>query len=785
MATGSASAPTLKESWNLPHMALLLASGGKLLRANAGLARLYPEIHDAVGSNWAEALGLDDAAGAAAWLAEAAGGAARVESARGGARWLRLRVLGGGVVAGDAAVEVEDVTREHAEIERMRREGAHFHALIERSAEGISIFDVQAKILYESPSNKRIHGYDAHEMEGRNLFDFCHPEDMARVMPRFVHLAEGPGVVETDIVRFRHKAGHYIYLEGTVLNATDDPRVNGLVNNFRDVTARLDAERELRRAKEAAEQAQRMQQHFLTNLSHEFKTPLTLIRGPLADLAADEIAPERRAEAWRLVGRNVERLDALLTELIDLARLEAGVFSLRARRHDLADFARRQTTWFAEQAAARGIELRLDSPATCEAFFDAAKLEKVLGNLIGNALKFSPSGTTVRVTLRRVPGLCFTLGRGDDAVEDGVDEGKVELSVRDEGPGMDEATRARVFERFFQGDMGPARGHEGMGIGLAIARELTEMHGGFLSVASEPGRGSTFTLSLPLGCGHLDPDDIDTSVAPEPRPHGVGSAGFASNSPPILGRAPAAPGEAARPRLLLVEDNFDMRLYLRLLLDPHYAVSEAANGAEALEALARESPDIVLSDVMMPRMDGLELCRRLRADARLAALPVVLLSAKGLADQRAEGLKAGADDYVAKPFSIAELLQRLRARLPRANSTPKASAEGAGEARTWPARLEACVDEHLSSVDFGVEALARRMGYSSRQLGRRVLELLGTTPEAYILDRRLRRARDLIAERRFETQAEVAHAVGLSPGYFSRRYRQVFPAQSDSQCARD
>ncbi len=774
MATFSASAFIVKESWNLPHLALLVASGGKLLRANAGLAGLYPKINDAVGSGWAGALGLDDATAAEAWLSAAEGGESRVAAAAGGLRWLRLRVLGGGVVAGDVALQVEDVTREHAEIERMRREGAHFHALIERSAEGISIFDARAKILYESPSNKRIHGYDAHEMEGRNLFDFCHPEDMARVMPRFVHLAEGPGVVETDIVRFRHKAGHYIYLEGTVLNATDDPRVNGLVNNFRDVTARLDAERELRRAKEAAERAQRMQQHFLTNLSHEFKTPLTLIRGPLADLAADGIAPERRAEAWRLVGRNVERLDALLTELIDLARLEAGAFSLRARRHDLADFARRQTTWFAELAAARRIELRLDAPATCEAFFDGGKLEKVIGNLIGNALKFSPSETTVRVSLRRVPGMRFLPDDGLGSDADSAEEGRVELSVRDEGPGMDEATRTRVFERFFQGDAGLARGHEGMGIGLAIARELTEMHGGALTVESEPGRGSTFTLSLPLGCAHLDPDDIDTSAAPEPRPHGVDGAGMRSAT---RGEGPGehAQGEASRPRLLLVEDNEDMRRYLRLLLDPHYAVREAGNGAEALEVLARERPDIVLSDVMMPRMDGLALCRRLRADARLASLPVVLLSAKGQADQRAEGLMAGADDYVAKPFSVAELLQRLRARLPRPGIALSSSHETAAETNTWQARLEACVDAHLGSADFGVETLARRMGYSSRQLGRRVLELMATTPEAFILGRRLRRARELITERRFETQAEVAHAVGLSPGYFSRRYRQAFP----------
>ena len=197
--------------------------------------------------------------------------------------------LGGLVakVAGVQIVDVEDVTAAQEEIERARLEGQHFHALIERSAEGISLFDTGAKILWESPSNKRIHGWESWEMEGKNLFDFCHEDDLARAMPRFHHLAQAPGIVETEVVRFRHKKGHWIYLEGTVINATDDPRVKALVNNFREVTGRLEAERELRRAKDAAEEAHRLQQHFLTNLTHEFKTPLTLIRGPLVDLVED------------------------------------------------------------------------------------------------------------------------------------------------------------------------------------------------------------------------------------------------------------------------------------------------------------------------------------------------------------------------------------------------------------------------------------------------------------------------------------------------------------------
>lgn len=759
MLNGSARLPRLpavKEQFSdLSGLCLVRVLNGRLVDANPEAMGRF-NLRNAAGERWGEALRLDRPEEAYAWETEALrgeNGPALYAQAAKGARWLRLRALTStrpSEVQEGIVLDVEDVTAERAAIERVRLEGEHFHALIERSAEGISIFDTGANILYESPSNERIHGYTRQEMEGRNLFDFCHPDDMARVMPRFTHLAEGPGVIETDIVRFRHKQGHYIYLEGIVLNATDDPRVNGLVNNFRDVTGRIEAERELRRAKDAAEQAQRLQQHWLTNLSHEFKTPLTLIRGPLADLEVGRLTTIRRKSAWQVVRRNIERLDALLTELIDLARLEAGAFAVRARQHDLVAFIRRQIGDFVPEAKAARVEIRLDAPSECRVFFDGAKLQKVVGNFLGNAAKFSPEGSTIRISIER---------RADEDAE-----GHVEVAVADEGPGMDSATSVRVFERFFQGDAGLARTHEGMGIGLAIARELVEMHGGSVGVTSELGAGSRFFFRLPLGCDHLAPDDIDTTAAPEPRPHTVGV--FTRNGSPDGELQVAEEGEPLR-RLLLVEDNADMRAYLRLHLDDSYLVTEATNGREAWELRAGLPPDIVLSDVMMPHVDGLELCRRIRSDARWKAVPVVLLSAKGMADHRVEGLAAGADDYLAKPFSMAELMQRLAARLPRRTMEVEARSG-------WWMKLVGCADENLASTGFDVATLARRLGYSPRQLRRRVAEHAGLTPARFLLERRLQRAHQAIAERRFETVAEVAHAVGLSPGYFSRCYRQQY-----------
>lgn len=728
----------------------------KVEEISEGLARGFGEMGIRPikpGATWWETLGLDDAGSAQAWLNSAKRGVHYAAYGQ-GRGWWRLRAQGD-IAGGPWVLAVEDVTEEREAHERARLESEHFHALIERSSEGISLFDKTSKILYESPYNKRIHGYESHEMEGRTLIDFCHPDDAARIAMRFKHLAEAPGVVETEIVRFRHKQGHYIYLEGTVLNATDDPRLGAMVNNFREVTGRLEAERELRRAKSAAEEAQRLQQHFLTNLSHEFKTPLTLIRGPLETLAA-ELKPTKHGRATLpLVFRSIDRLDALLTELIDLARLEAGAFALKANRRDLCLFVRRQVEHFEESARIKNIRIKLDAPDECWAFFDATKLDKVMGNLIGNALKFSPGGTTIRVNV---------YVRTD---ADGDGDGQVEVAVSDEGPGMDEATRARVFERFFQGDAGLARGHEGMGIGLAIAREMVEMHGGALTVESEPGVGTTFTFTLPLGCDHLDPDDIDTAETPEARPHSIGG-----RVPLPAGTAPDTGAEAGpRPSLLLVEDNLDMRAYLRLHLDLHYEVREAENGLVALQRLEDAVPDIIVSDVMMPHLNGYELCQRIRADERWRKIPVVMLSAKAAVDHRIEGLKAGADDYLGKPFSVAELLERLQARLPRPGPRPEAGDQA------WLEKLEDLIKGSLAESECDVEMLAKKLGYSSRQLRRRILAVHKTTPAALLLRRKLEHAHALIEARRHATVAEVAHAVGLSPTYFSRRYRQMYRCQ--------
>lgn len=687
-----------------------------------------------------------------AWFAEARGGGSslswegEVEAEGSPRRWLRIHYGDAGPAAEEACLLfIEDITDAKIREATVIANQDHFHALIERSAEGISIFDGMANIVYESPANKRIHGFDAEEMNGRNLFDFCHPDDKERVLPTVQRIAEKPGNVETDIVRFRHKDGRYIYLEGTVLNAFDDPRINGMVNNFRDVTGRMEAERELKQAKEAAEQAHRLQKHFLANISHEFKTPLTLIKQPLQDLESLPPGSEEARPLRALVNRNLERLEHLISELIELSIIDAGEFALRARRADFAAFLREQAGLFERTAGARNIRLTCEVPEACPAYFDARKMASVVGNLLSNALKFTDAGGRVALT---------AVGAED----------VVAVSVRDNGRGMTSETARRVFDRFFQGQVEDDREYEGMGIGLAITREIVELHGGTIEVESAPGEGSEFRFTLPLGVGHLKPDDIDTGEAPEPGQRISPSGAFIDLRPDG-----SSVGGSNRPRLLLVEDNQDMCAYLRLHLESRYCVAVAANGEEALEWLKTGTADLILSDVMMPRMDGLTLCGKLRERPETASIPIMLLSAKGVAGQRVEGLKAGANDYLPKPFSLEELHLRLEKLAPPMPDEGMPSAD-----RRQRERILTAIAGKMGAAGFGVANLASMLGYSDRHLQRIVFTLFGVSPSALLREQRLRRARSLIDARAFRTLGEVAAEVGFSSAYLARAYRAQF-----------
>src|SRR5262245_17859829 len=449
-----------------------------------------------------------------------------------------------------------------------------------------------------------------------------------------------------------------------------------------------DAER--RRAQALAE-IDRAKTVFCSNISHEFRTPLTLMLGPLEDtLAEDGLSPQAH-DRLEVARRNSLRLLKLVNTLLDFSRIEAGRIQAVYEPVDLAKFTTDLASVFRSTVERAGLELVVDCPPLSEpVYVDREMWEKIVLNLLSNAFKFTFEGE-ISVKLRIADcGL-----RNEEEEERGkVDEqgaGKSAirnpqsaiLAVRDTGTGIPEAELPRLFERFHRVKGAHGRSYEGSGIGLALVQELVKLHCGEVRVVSEVARGSEFTVTIPLGKAHLPAERIGAarSLAPtalrgeayveealrwlpseEGGTRGQGDKETRRETENLL--VPLSPPPLVSPsRILLADDNADMRDYVRRLLGGQYEVEAVADGEAALNAVRESAPDLVLADVMMPNLDGLGLLRELRADERLKTIPVILLSARAGEEARVEGMEAGADDYLVKPFSARELLARVEAHL--------------------------------------------------------------------------------------------------------------------------
>ncbi|MET8944695.1 SpoIIE family protein phosphatase [Streptomyces sp. NPDC004542] len=424
-----------------------------------------------------------------------------------------------------------------------------------------------------------------------------------------------------------------------------------------------------RRAEELAE-LDRAKTTFFSNISHEFRTPLTLIMGPVEDLrtrladAPEHLRPELRQEL-DLVHRNGLRLGKLVNTLLDFSRIEAGRMEARYEPVDLAVVTAELASVFRSAVEKAGLAFEVDCPSLDEpVYVDRGMWEKVVLNLLSNALKFTFDGA-IRVGVRRA---------GPHAV----------VTVADTGIGVRAAEIPRLFERFHRIENARSRSNEGSGIGLALVRELVGLHSGEITAESTEGEGTAFTVRLPFGTAHLPAGSVlpgagGTAASATADPYvqealrwlpglgpGTGAEDTAVPTAVPAGTADgtAGPGPAVSARVLVADDNADMREYLtRILTGAGYEVTTVTDGVEALHSARRATPDLVVSDVMMPRLDGLGLVARLRGDTRTASLPVLLLSARAGQEASIEGLRAGADDYLVKPFAAAELLARVRANI--------------------------------------------------------------------------------------------------------------------------
>jgi signal transduction histidine kinase/ligand-binding sensor domain-containing protein/CheY-like chemotaxis protein len=504
----------------------------------------------------------------------------------------------------------------------------------------------------------------------------------------------------------------------------------------------------------------RAKTRFFANVSHELRTPLTLTIGPLEDARAQIVDSASHGVVSRIdvALRNARRLYRLVNQILDVSKLEAGGTKLRARPGNLVELVRGIAAAFAGVAERKGITFRIDAPQDpLTVWFDRDALEKVIANLLSNAFKFTPERGGIHVEIA-IPDM----------------NGMASIRVSDSGPGIPAEHLPHIFDRFYQVDETNTRAQPGTGIGLALARELAELHGGTIEVASEPGGGATFTVTIPVG-------DTTSNEAPL-------EAGKTHLDIEMPSDGPAPSVERALPEdsttLLVVDDSADLRAYVRSRFESRYRIIEASDGADAIRRAREVIPDLVISDVMMPGTDGHALVAALRESAETDFIPVILLTAQSEQDQRLAGLERGADDYIVKPFDMRELevrvenliasRRKLRERFSGRQVEIRTASDGLSASdRAFVDRLKAAVENGLSDPEFGVSKLAQAVFQDRSHLFRRTKELLGESPSDLLKRVRLERAARLLIEGE-GTVAEVAYGCGFnSVSHFCRSFRVV------------
>ncbi|NEU70286.1 response regulator [Spirosoma agri] len=511
---------------------------------------------------------------------------------------------------------------------------------------------------------------------------------------------------------------------------------------------------------------------FFTNISHEFRTPLTLILGPI-EQAVNDYAQDAR---FPLIQRNANRLLSLINQLLDLSKLEANQLRPEPEPGDMAAFFRTLTSSFSSLADNRAIRFIVtQNQLAYWARFDGDQVEKITTNLLSNAFKFTTDGNEVRLNVA-------------------YEAGGVTLQVTDTGIGIDTANLPRIFDRFYQVDSHSNRNYEGTGIGLALVNELVKVLQGTISVDSTEGIGTTFTVYLPLTM--VDEPIAAESIPPlarlpreVPLPEPSVSAGFPDPDPRVTNGQSATVSDNI---LLIIDDNADIRTFVRSIFEQEYQIVEAVDGQDGLGKATASLPDIIICDLMMPRLDGFGFCKALKNQPATSHIPVVMLTAKATVEDRIGGFELGADDYLTKPFNRAEIVARVRNLVQQrqrlyqwfsANEQAPKANEPVGQEfvsvlltveKQFVEQLTDVVHRHIDEPAFGVEVLAEAVNLSRSQLHRKLKVVLNTSPVNFIRKVRLARAAELLAGGE-ENVSQVAYAVGIDNlSYFSKVFQEQY-----------
>ena len=516
---------------------------------------------------------------------------------------------------------------------------------------------------------------------------------------------------------------------------------------------------------------------FFTNISHELRTPLTLIADPVEMLLEDTGIKGKSRELLKMVQRNALALQQLVSNILDFRKIQNGKMELKLYRFDIV---KTLTMWVGDfQLTAERKQIRLhldvdDLKGSHEMIADQEKISRIVFNLLSNALKYTPAGGEIFVSLK--------------------DEGaNLRLDVRDTGKGISQDEADKIFERFFQ-----AKGAaSGTGIGLALVKSFVELHHGEARVESEPGKGSDFIVVIPRkqeGDSQVIHNDVDivdnsanASASDSKNVVDESVLQYIDDGDRSRGKVQQLVSENTnRPTVLVIDDNTDIRQYERTLLQDEYVVLEAADGKEGLAVALKEVPDLVICDVMMPVMDGLEFTKQLKTNTATSHIPVIMLTAKNLEEHRAEGYEHGADSYITKPFHSKVLLARIE-NLLRQRQLLKNLYQGTKEVekeiseahledrdKQFLKQLQAIIQKNLSDSEFGVEDMGQQIGLSRVQLYRKVKAMTGSSVVDLLRKARLAKARRLL-ETRSMSVSEVAYEVGFSaPSYFTKCFKEEY-----------
>ncbi|KAB2907397.1 MAG: response regulator [Ignavibacteriales bacterium] len=522
-----------------------------------------------------------------------------------------------------------------------------------------------------------------------------------------------------------------------------------------------------------------LKSRFFTNISHEFRTPLTLILGQFESLL-EKVHDDSAVAKIKMGIRNSLRLQKLINQLLEISKIESGKKKINAMKTDVVAFARLVMMTFESLAEKRGIRLEFNaSSRQIIAWFDREMTEILLINLISNAIKYNKDNGFVLVEVSSHNGAFRNLDSTDTSLH--FSEGYFEIVVKDGGIGIAKERLPLIFDRFYQIDRKQMSDVEGTGIGLTIVKEFTELQHGIITAESQPGEGTEFRVLLPLGKAHLKPNEISDSEVPENVKGYTGSVDSGEHgAEELLTETEQNDSEI----ILVIDDNADIRTFISEELRSDYRVIEAADGTQGLNIAEGTIPDLVITDIMMPGIDGVELSRRLKQNELTNHIPVIILTAKAAFEDKIEGLESGADDYLVKPFkpielrtrvkNLLELRKKLRERFQTVVQTPSdKEAETTPESR-FVLKVSSIVAERLSDEHFTAETLARELGYSISPLNRKLNALTGCTAGVLIRRTRLEKAMVLLKGKQLSVK-EVAMMVGYSEqSNFTRSFKNYF-----------